>query len=429
MPGSDLMRIPMDDIGRTALLRPREELELGRAIEAGTYLAGLVARRRAQFGREPTPGEVSCGLLAAWSRLRGADRAAADHSLTAHRSIAERATDPTYRALIDRWPADDLCRLAAPVGSALDAARDSLIELSVVTSIAGASMLAAASRLADGDAGLLPAPPVGLATRLDVERSSADGARWRALIARGADARDRMARANLRLVVWIAKSWSGSGVDLDDLVQEGASGLMRAVEKFEWRRGYRFSTYASPWIRQAVTRAVANQARTIRLPAQVSARLRSVNRRARLLAHDLDREPTAAEIGEAMGLTEHQVLDARRAGTVTTSLDVVLSGDDDDATTLADVIADDGPAPGEPAADEARVDAVHSALLLLPNEQQRTLVLRHGLDGQGRRTQLQAAAILGVTRDRVRAIEADALETLRGSAVAAELRAIGEGSA
>ncbi|MGH8868655.1 MAG: sigma-70 family RNA polymerase sigma factor [Actinomycetes bacterium] len=232
------------------------------------------------------------------------------------------------------------------------------------------------------------------------------------LVDDGARARDLMLQANLRLVVSVAKKHTGRGLPFLDLVQEGNVGLVRAVEKFDFRRGFKFSTYAMWWIRQAIQRALADQSRTIRLPVHVSEELGRVTRAKRRLGQDLGREPTAEEIASSTGSTAQRVGDLSRLSRVAASLDTPVGSagetpfgdllEDVDAPVVADVVERGMLARGL----AARVDR-------LPPQERSVIMLRYGL-AQGRpHTLAEIGRILDIPRDRVRRIERAALERLR----------------
>jgi RNA polymerase primary sigma factor len=227
------------------------------------------------------------------------------------------------------------------------------------------------------------------------------------------EAKERMINSNLRLVVSLAKRYQGQELSLLDLIQEGILGLIRAAEKFDWRRGYKFSTYATFWIRQAIQRGLANQGRTIRIPVHIGQRERKIARAERELALRLGRVPTDQEIAEAADLTPAEVEETRAVTRTVTSLDRPVNPEGD--TGLGDLLPSDERGPSEEVEIGLREEAVHAALERLPDQEREVIRLRYGINGDEPTPLREAGRRLGLSPERVRRIEHKALERLAGT--------------
>jgi RNA polymerase primary sigma factor len=339
---------------------------------------------------------------------RELDESEAEAQAAAHGQAAAHEDD----AEIDERPLiEDLQAAQDPT---LDSVQSYLNEIGRVRLLTAAEEVELAERMARGDAarerlesGEPLDPRLRLALRADSEH--------------GEEARQHLIKANLRLVVSIAKKYIGRGLSLLDLIQEGNIGLMRAVEKFDPHAGNRFSTYATWWIRQAVTRALAEQSRTIRLPVHMSDSVGQVKRASDRLSQSLGRQPTIEEIANAMEQPTERVSKVLEAARTPISLETPVG--EEGEHTLGDFISDSGrAAPLEAAATRLMRQDLEAALAQLSERERKILNLRYGiLDGR-HRTLEEVGREMGMTRERARQIEAEALRRLRSSEVGSHLR-------
>jgi len=279
---------------------------------------------------------------------------------------------------------------------------------------------------------LTPEEEVALAQRIErgrqAERRLAQGnlspeerRRLEEIVADGRAAQEHLILANTRLVISVAKKYVGRGLPLSDLIQEGNIGLIRAVKKFDWRRGHKFSTYATWWIRQAVTRAIADQARTIRVPVHMGDQINRLLRLQQQLAQELGRDPTVEELAEAMAIPPSRVEQLLQMARQPISLETPT--DDEEESVLGDFIEDRGTAsPSEAVSQQMLREILQEALATLSPREMRILKLRYGLADGRMYTLEEVGRKLGVTRERVRQIEAQALARLRHPSYARRLR-------
>jgi RNA polymerase primary sigma factor len=226
-----------------------------------------------------------------------------------------------------------------------------------------------------------------------------------------AEAKERMINSNLRLVVSLAKRYQGQDLPLLDLIQEGILGLIRAAEKFDWRRGYKFSTYATFWIRQAIQRGIANKARTIRIPVHIGQRERKIARVTRELRAELDRPPTDEEVAKAAEIKVEDIEELRDAARAVTSLDRPIG--EEGETAFGDLLPSDAPEPEEEVEVSLRTEALMRALDQLPDREREVVKMRFGVNGTGEPTPLrETGRRMGISPERVRQLEGKALKRL-----------------
>jgi RNA polymerase primary sigma factor len=299
---------------------------------------------------------------------------------------------------------------AAGTGSSADPVRMYLKEIGRVALLTGPEEVALAQRIEAGAAARVRLEEIAgqLGDAIVAERARLD-----AIEADGLEAKRQLIQANLRLVVSIAKRYVGRGMLLLDLIQEGNLGLMRAVEKFDHSKGFKFSTYATWWIRQAITRAIADQARTIRIPVHMVETINKVLRVQRQMVQELEREPTVEELADRVDLSPARVREIYRISQDPLSLDSPVGEEDD--SNLSDFIEDQqAEAPADAAARHLLNEAVKEALGELSEREQQVVRLRFGLDGTGQaRTLEEVGREFGVTRERIRQIESKTLAKLR----------------
>ena len=421
----DPVRMYLREIGRVNLLTAQDERHLSRQMEEGNWIRDFEEEWRILNGRWPTAIEITIFLLLQLESLLPEIAVIAEEIGKAQLSLFDLTRDADFRDRVDQEMDPELREALInrfqPVDEEYDEARaeERLVQVSVVTHIFDQRHVRHLLRTAGGVDQLIPCPfdldaklePISLRCERHVGVLKEDAYL----------SEKRLTEANLRLVVSVAKKYIGRGMSMLDLIQEGNIGLVRAVEKFDYRKGYKFSTYATWWIRQAITRAIADQARTIRIPVHMVETINKQVRVSRRLVQELGREPTYEEIGQGMGVDAQRVREIIKVSQEPVSLETPIGEEDD--SHLGDFVEDEKMVAPDAAAGQQLLKETVSAVLgsLSPRERQ-VLELRFGL-GDGRaRTLEEVGRDFDVTRERIRQIEAKALRQLRHPTRATRLR-------
>ena len=408
----DPVRMYLREIGKVFLLSAADEKRLARQMEEGQHIEAIENTWRQERHAEPSAVDIAMTLFEQLSLLKPVLDLAVKHlNLPKQSSLADRLGDPTLRALIDaEMDAEFSERVARQRQIEPEDAHRSIVRLSIVSHILRPELVALMAENAGEKALLPPKPEAGVAPARTERILDANFER---LKQEGLAAEKRLTEANLRLVVSVAKKYIGRGMSLLDLIQEGNIGLIRAVEKFDYRKGYKFSTYATWWIRQAITRAIADQARTIRIPVHMVETINKLVRVSRRLAQEYGREPTSEEIGRAMGIAPEKVNEIKKASQVPISLETPV-GEDEESSELGDFLEDsDATAPVDAVANQLLRDELLDVLASLEPREREVLGLRFGLEDGRSRTLEEVGGEFQVTRERIRQLEAKALDKMR----------------
>jgi len=411
---TDPVRAYLSEIGRVGLLSGADEQRLARQIEEGKHIREIGEQWLDDRGQRPTGSETLVSLLEQLHEERRALRLVTEHLSIKMHPVSELVINEVFRSALDGEPDEGLIdHLTNSLGCDPEQAQRSLVRISILTHILSSELLAPSAEMAGGQRHRLPSPREKVddpALQKHFERATEAGSQGKNVIA----------EANLRLVVSVAKKYIGRGMSLLDLIQEGNIGLIRAIEKFDYRKGYKFSTYGHWWIRQAITRALADQARTIRIPVHMDETIRELVRVSRKLVQQLGRDPTGEEIGRDMQVTPERVREILKVSQEPLSLETPIG---EDGGHLGDFVEDKHTlAPADAASHLFLKDQVQDVLSSLTDRERTVLELRFGL-GDGRsRTLAEVGGQFQVSRERIRQIEGKALRKLRHPSRSKRLR-------
>ncbi len=409
----DPVRIYLHEIGRVPLLTAEDEQVLSRKIAEAKRISEIKQGLQQRYGREPSASEIVLAMLTEVGEIAAViPLFLKDLDLTPIASFKEALSNPKLRANIDGEINQRLIQTASQhTAKPIPETAQLLVNFSLNSNLLPKEVLDAI-----GDS-VSPAETESLVASSDftssIQAYEEQLKAYLEYIEQEANrSENHLTRANLRLVVSVAKKHIGRGMSLLDLIQEGNIGLIKAVEKFDYRRGYKFSTYATWWIRQAITRAIADQARTIRVPVHMIETINKLLRVSRRLAQEYGREPTPKEIGEGMDIPQEKVREIAKIAQLPISLESPIGEEED--SHLGDFIEDHNALPPPDAASRQLLkEQISEVLSTLTPREQRVLQLRFGLEDGRSRTLEEVGREFNVTRERIRQIEAKALRKLR----------------